>query len=73
MFHIHSLIWLAGFEDLRARVLNEPGFSNRLISLLESVLTTAINNALNDNESLLFQNATHFPADRSDEDFIVTS
>jgi hypothetical protein len=38
---------------------------------LESVLTNAIDNALDDNdsESSLFQNAPHFSPDRSDEDF----
>ena len=29
MFHIHSLVWLAGnfmFEEMRARVLNDPDY-----------------------------------------------
>ena len=72
MFHIHSLVWLAGnfvFEELRSRVLNDPGFADRLISFLESALTTAIDNALADDESLLFQSPTHLSTDRSDEDF----
>jgi hypothetical protein len=42
------------FEELRARVLNDPGFADRLISFLESVLTTAIDSALSDAKSLLF-------------------
>ena len=72
MFHVHSLVWLYGnflFEELRNRVLNEPGFADRLISFLESVLTNAIDNAIVDNESSLFQSAPHFSPDRSDEDF----
>ena len=72
MFHIHSLVWLAGnfmFEELRSRVLNDTGFADRLISFLESVLTTAIDSALSDAKFLLFQDASHLSTDRCDDDF----
>jgi hypothetical protein len=72
MFHIHSLVWLAGnfmFEELRTRVLNDPDFADGLISFLESTLTTAIDNALADDGSLLLQSAADLFADRSNEDF----
>jgi hypothetical protein len=74
MFHVHSLVWLAGnfmFEELQARVLNDPTFANRLISFLESALTTAIDNAVTDDQSL-FQSGAHLSTVRSDEDFITT-
>jgi hypothetical protein len=55
--------------EVGGRVLNDPSFADRLISFLESVLTNAIDNALDDNdsESSLFQSAPHFSPDRSDE------
>jgi hypothetical protein len=72
MLHVHSLIWLTGnfmFEELRNRVLNDTTFANRLISFLESTITNAIDEALTDNDSLLFENTPHFSTDHSDDGF----
>jgi hypothetical protein len=72
MLHLHSLIWLSGnftFEDLRARVLNDTDFRQRLIAFLESIVINTVEQALTDTDILPDHNIPSFPNVQTDENF----
>lgn len=73
MLHLHSLIWLSGnftFDNIRARVLNDSEFKQRLIFFLESIIVNTVNQALTDTDILSRHDIPPFPSDLTDEEFL---
>ena len=72
MLHLHSLVWLSGnftFENLRAQVLNDADFKQRVIVFLESIIVNTVDQALIDTNILSQHDIPSYPSDQTDDHF----